>query len=145
MSDKTIATNKKVFHDYQMIEDFEVGIKLTGPEVKSIKNNDVSLKESFIHIENGELYVKNMHVGAYKPARNENYNPIHNRKLLANKKEIERLAIKSAQNGFSIIAKKIYLKNGFIKLEIALAKGKKKWDKREDLKKKDLDREARRG
>lgn len=144
MSEKIIATNKKAFHDYQILENFEVGVKLIGPEVKSIKAGDMSLKESFVHIEQGELYIKNMHVGAYKPAKLVDYNPTRNRKLLANKKEISLLAAKLDQKGLSIIPTKVYLKNSFVKIEIALAKGKKKWDKREDLKKKDLMREQRR-
>jgi len=142
--EKTIANNKKAFHDYQVLDNIEVGIKLTGPEVKAVKEGDISLKESFVHIENGELFIKNMHIGAYKPARQENYNPVQNRKLLANKKEILILEKKIDQKGLSIIPLKVYFKNGLIKLEIAVAKGKKKWDKREDLKKKDLDREAKR-
>ena len=142
--EKIIAINKKASHDYQIIEKLEVGIKLTGAEVKSIKSGNASLKESFVHIEGGELFIKNMHVGAYKPARIENYNPIRNRKLLANKKEIMLFSGKTDQKGLSIIPLKIYLKKNLIKLEIGLAKGKKKWDKREDLKKKDIERELRR-
>lgn len=141
---KILATNKKAFHDFQILEEIEVGVKLIGAEVKSIKSGDLSLKESFVHIEGGELYIKNMHVGAYKPARLEGYDPTRNRKLLANKKEIEKLASKSDQQGLAIIPIKVYLKNNLVKLEIALAKGKKKWDKREDLKAKDIKRDLKR-
>uniref|UniRef100_A0A7C4QXF6 SsrA-binding protein n=1 Tax=candidate division CPR3 bacterium TaxID=2268181 RepID=A0A7C4QXF6_UNCC3 len=141
----TIAANKKAYHNYHIGDIFEVGIKLTGPEVKSIKNGDMSLKESFVHIENGQLFIKNMHVGAYKPAHPESYDPTRNRKLLANKKEIQILASKLDQKGLSIVPTKVYLKNGLIKLEIGVAKGKKKWDKREDIKKKDLAKESKKG
>lgn len=144
MPEKVIATNKKAHHDFALSDHLEAGLKLTGGEVKSIKNGDVSLKESFVHIEQGEVYIKNMHVGAYKPARIEGYDPVRNRKLLLNKKEIAALASKTEQKGMTIVPVKVYLKNGLIKIEIAIGRGKKKWDKREDLKKKDLDREARR-
>ncbi|HRY60058.1 MAG TPA: SsrA-binding protein SmpB [Patescibacteria group bacterium] len=148
----TLATNKKAHNDYFLTDNIEVGIKLTGSEVKSIKAGNVSLKESFIHIEadpsslrlrRAGLFIKNMHVGAYKPARNEGYDPIHNRKLLANKKEIEFLWGKTQKEGLTIVPISIYTKNGLIKMEIAVGKGKKKWDKREALKKRDQEREIR--
>jgi len=145
MAEKIIATNKKAFHDYTISETLEVGIKLTGPEVKSIKAGSVSLKESFVHIENGELFIKNLHIAHYKFSPKVGYDPIRNRKLLANKKEIMNLMGKLNQKGLSIIPTKIYLKNGLIKLEIGVAKGKKKWDKREASKKKDLKREMKKG
>ena len=139
----SLASNKKAHHDYFLSDNLEVGIKLTGPEVKSIKGGNVSLKESFIHIDAGQLYIKNMHVGAYKPARNTDYDPIRNRKLLASKKEIEFLWGKIQKDGLTIVPLSIYTKNGLIKLEIAIGKGKKKWDKRETLKKRDQERDIR--
>ena len=141
---ETITTNKKAFHDYQVIEVFEVGIKLSGAEVKSIKSGNISLKEGFVHIDKGELYLKNVHIGQYKPARIENYDPTRSRKLLIHKKEIEYLAGKTNEKGLSIVPTKVYLKNNLIKLEIALVKGKKKGDKRESIKKRDIEREMRR-
>lgn len=145
MPEKIIATNKKAFHDYTILDTLEVGIKLTGPEVKSIKAGSVSLKESFVHVENEELFIKNMHVSHYKFSPKEGCDPTRNRKLLANKKEIMSLLGKLNQQGLSIVPTKIYLKNGLIKLEIGVAKGKKKWDKRESMKKKEVNRELRRG
>ena len=138
-----LASNKHAHHDYFLTDNLEVGIKLTGPEVKSIKSGNVSLKESFIHIDGGELFIKNMHVGAYKPARNDGYDPIRNRKLLASKKEIGFLWGKTQKEGLTIVPISIYTKNGLIKLEIAVGRGKKKWDKREALKKRDQEREMR--
>lgn len=143
MLEKIIATNKKAFHDYKITDALEVGIKLMGPEVKSAKEGAVSLKESFIIIERGELWIKNLHISPYKFARNENYSPIRDRKLLANKKEIASLAGATREKGMTIVPTKIYAKNGMIKLEIGLAKSKKKWDKREDIKKKEFKREMR--
>jgi len=140
---KTISTNKKARHDYQILDKLEVGIKLTGAEVKSVKEGGVSLKESFVRIERGELYIKNMHIAAYKFARQEEYNAIRNRKLLANKKEITKLFGEMTQKKLTLIPLSIYLKNGRVKLKIALAKGKKAYDKREAIKKKDVERELR--
>ena len=124
-------------------------IAFSAPKVASkfywySTESNLSLKESFVHIENGELYIKNMHVGAYKPARLEGYDPTRNRKLLANRREIEKLASKSDQQGLAIIPLKVYLKDSLIKMEIALAKGKKKWDKREGIKKRDIERDLKR-
>jgi len=145
MKEKILATNKKAFHDYRISDTLEVGIKLLGPEVKSIKDGAVSLKESFVTIENGELFIKNLHISPYKFARNEDYKPTRDRKLLANKKEIDSLYGATKEKGMTIVPTKIYLKNGMIKLEIGLAKSKKKWDKREDIKKRDLNKEAKKG
>jgi len=142
-NNKIIAVNKKAKHDYQTSDVLEVGIKLFGPEVKSIKEGSVSLKESFVKIENEEIFIKNLHVSSYKFSRQDDYNPVRDRKLLANKKEIRKLMGETTQKGLTIVPLKIYLKNGKIKLEIALAKGKKKWDKRESIKKKQLNREHR--
>ncbi len=141
---KIIATNRKAKYDYEIIDTLEVGIKLTGPEVKSTKEGQVSLKEGFVKIEKGELYIKNMHISPYKFARIEEYDPIRDRKLLANKKEIKKLFGETTQKKLTIVPLNIYLKNGKIKLEIALARGKKKYDKREDIRKKETRRELRR-
>jgi len=145
MKSKTSATNRKAFHDYKISDTLEVGIKLIGPEVKSVKEGSVSLKESFVTITNGELWIKNLHIAPYKFARNVDYKPTRDRKLLANKKEINSLFGAIKEKGMTIVPTKIYLKNGMIKLEIGLAKSKKKWDKREDIKKRDLNKEAKKG
>lgn len=145
MTGKVLATNKKAFHDYKISDELEAGIKLTGPEVKSVKEGSLSLKESFVMIDGGELFIKNLHISPYKFARNEGSDPTRNRKLLVNKKEIASLYGAIKEKGMTIVPTKVYLKNGMIKLEIGLAKSKKKWDKREDIKKRDLNKEAKRG
>ncbi|MDD5731337.1 MAG: SsrA-binding protein SmpB [Patescibacteria group bacterium] len=145
MKNSASASNKKAFHDYTISDTLEVGIKLTGPEVKSVKSGSLSLKESFVTIENGELWIKNLHISPYKFANNVDYKPTRDRKLLANKKEIASLYGATKEKGMTIVPTKTYLKNGIIKLEIGLAKSKKKWDKREDIKKRDLNKESKRG
>jgi len=149
---KTITVNKKVKYNYEILETYEVGIKLTGPEVKSVKAGQVSLKESFVQIEQDPfakkpqvmaLIIKNMHISPYKFARQESYNPTRDRKLLAHKKEILKLFGETNKKNLTIVPLCIYIKNGKIKLEIALARGKKKWDKREEIKKREIKRELR--
>ncbi len=136
-----ITTNKKAFFDYEIIETIEAGIVLSGPEVKSIKNGRINLKGGYVSInarKNPQLI--NVHVSPYPLASQvqKDYNPTQNRKLLLNKKEINFLIGKLKVKGFSLIPLKVYIKNRIIKLEIGLAKGKKKWDKREDIKQKDI-------
>ena len=136
-----ITTNKKAFFDYEIIETLEAGIVLSGPEVKSIKNGRINLKGGYVSINAGKIpQLINVHVSPYPPASQvqKDYNPTQNRKLLLNKKEINFLIGKLKVKGFSLIPLKVYIKNRIIKLEIGLAKGKKKWDKREDIKQKDI-------
>ncbi|MFA7308884.1 MAG: SsrA-binding protein SmpB [Patescibacteria group bacterium] len=142
---KVFASNKKAFFDYSFKETLEVGIRLTGPEVKSVKASSVNMSGSFVMIENGTLVLKNMHIGPYKPANQEGYNPTGDRDLLAHKKEILRLALAREKEGLTIVPTKIYGKGRMVKVEIAIGKGKKKHDKREDIKKKDIERDLRRG
>ena len=143
MNIKTLATNKKAFHDFKILDTLEVGIKLTGPEVKSVRASAVSLKESLILVEKDQLIIKNLHISPYKFAPADIQDPLRDRVLLANKKEITSLKTKTKQKGLSLIPTKVYLKNNRIKLEIALVQGKKKWDKRESIKKKDIEREKK--
>lgn len=137
---KIIANNKKAKHDYFLEETYEAGIELKGTEVKSIKSGHVSIKESFVDDRNGEIFVYNMMVSPYKEGNIQNLDPLRIRKLLLHKKEISKLIGKKTQSGYTIVVTKIYLSDGLIKLEIALAKGKKLYDKRESIKKKDLNR-----
>ena len=134
---KQLANNKKAFHDYFIEKKYEAGIELKGDEVKSIKQGKVSIKESFIGDKNGEIYIYGMHVTPFREAYDKKIDPTRTRKLLLHKKEISTLIGKKSQAGFTIVPLSIYEKNGLVKIEIALAKGKKLYDKRESLKRKD--------
>lgn len=137
---KVLANNKKARHDYFLEKKYEAGIELIGSEVKSIKMGKVSIKESHVGAYKGELYIYDMHISPFEQAYDKNIDPLRRRKLLLHKKEIDSLIGKSSQAGYTILVTSIYLKNRLVKAEIALAKGKKLYDKRESLKKKDADR-----
>ena len=141
---KMIANNKKVFHDYFLEETYEAGICLAGTEVKSIRMGKCSIKESFIHIEDGEMIIYGMHISPYEKGNIFNKDPLRPKKLLLHKKEIQKLLGQIATKGYTIVPVEVYLKNGLVKVEIALAKGKKLYDKRDDIAKKDMKREAER-
>lgn len=141
---KILANNKKARHDYFLEEKYEAGIELKGNEVKSIREGKVSIKESHVGDYKGELFIYNMNVTPYKQAYEKNIDPIRTRKLLLHKKEIDKLIGKVSQAGYTMIVNKIYLKEGLIKAEIALAKGKKIYDKRETIKKNDANRKIER-
>lgn len=141
---KILADNKKARHDYFFEEKYEAGIELKGNEVKSIREGKVSIKESHVGDYKGELFIYNMNVTPYKQSYEKNIDPIRTRKLLLHKKEIDKLIGKVSQAGYTMIVNKIYLKEGLIKAEIALAKGKKIYDKRETIKKNDANRKIER-
>jgi SsrA-binding protein len=141
---KIIHNNKKAGHDYQILEKLEVGMVLTGSEIKSLRAGSCNLKDAFVTIENGELFLHKAHISEYKQSNRQNHLPERKRKLLAHRIEIERLDRKATASGFTIVATKIYLKGGRAKLEIALAKGKKAHDKRDSIKKRDAGREISR-
>ena len=141
---KLIANNKKAFHDYFIDETYEAGVALHGTEVKSMRMGKCSIKESFIRIENGEVFVYGMHVSPYEKGNIFNKDPLRVKKLLMHKYEINKLAGKIAEKGYTIVPVEVYLKGSLVKVEIALAKGKKLYDKRADIAKKDLRREAER-
>ncbi|MDO5047718.1 MAG: SsrA-binding protein SmpB [Anaerococcus sp.] len=134
---KLLANNKKAYHEYFIEEKYEAGLSLLGSEVKSIKNARVSIKEAFIGERNGEMFIYSMHVSNYDQAYDKDIDPTRTRKLLLHKKEIEKLSKAKTQAGYTIIPLKIYERDGLIKLELALAKGKKLYDKRESIKKRD--------
>ncbi len=136
-----LARNKKAFHDYFIEDKYEAGVELIGTEVKSIKAGKVSIKESFVRIIKNEIFIMNMSVTHYEFGNINNKNETRVRKLLLNKKEIDKLAAKIKEQGYTIVPLSIYTKNRLVKVEIALAKGKKNYDKRETLKKKDQERE----
>lgn len=134
--------NKKASFEYEFLEKFTAGIKLAGTEIKSIRNGKANLSDAYCTFDNGELYVKNMHVSEYEWGTYSNHEPKRERKLLLTKKELNKLFRKSQEKGLTIIAYRLWInEKGLAKLDIALAKGKKVYDKREDLKKKDNQRE----
>ncbi|KPU26481.1 single-stranded DNA-binding protein [Caloranaerobacter sp. TR13] len=137
---KVIARNKKARHDYFIEETFEVGIVLTGTEVKSIRQGRVNLKDSYAVVENGEVFINNMHISPYEQGNIYNTDPLRKRKLLLHKREINKLIGYTTQKGYSLIPLSIYIKNGLVKLELSIAKGKKLYDKRHDIAKRDAER-----
>jgi SsrA-binding protein len=142
--EKTIAVNRKAKRDYEVIRTLEVGIALSGPEAKSIRQGRANLKDSFAKIENGEVTLYHLHISLYKYSRNEKYNPERPRKLLLHKLQIIRLIGEIQRKGIALIPLRIYIKGKWIKLELALAKGRKLYDKRESLKKKEEEKAIRR-
>ena len=138
---KIISNNRKAKFNYFFKEFFEAGIVLSGSEVKSLRNGKANISESYAHDINGEIYLINSHISSYKESSYNDHNPIRNRKLLLNKKEINKLMGRINREGFTLIPTKLYFKKGKAKIEIAVAKGKKQHDKRQTKKKKDWDRE----
>ncbi|MBT2646089.1 SsrA-binding protein SmpB [Bacillus sp. ISL-34] len=143
-SGKQLAQNKKAYHDFFIEQTFEAGIVLKGTEIKAIRAARVNLKDAFAKIENGEIYLHNMHVSPYEQGNQFNHDPLRTRKLLLHKKEISKLIGETKETGYTIVPLKMYLKNGFAKVLIGLGKGKKQYDKREDLKKKEAKRDIER-
>ena len=141
---KMIANNKKAYHDYFILENFETGIALHGTEVKSLRMGKCSIKESFIRIENGEVFIYGMHISPYEKGNIFNKDPLRVRKLLLHKSEINKLAGQIKMKGYTLMPLKVYFKGSLVKVEIGLARGKKLYDKRQDIAKKDAKREAER-
>lgn len=139
---KLIANNKKAYFDYFIEDKYEAGIELFGTEVKSLRMGKCSIKESFIRIERGEVYVYGMHISPYEKGNIFNKDPLRVRKLLLHRREILKLSGKLAQKGYTLVPLSVYLKGSLVKVEIGLAKGKKLYDKRETLAKKDQRREV---
>ena len=141
---KLIANNKKAFHDYFIEDTYEAGIALAGTEVKSLRMGKCSIKESFIRVENGEVYIYGMHISPYEKGNIFNKDPLRVRKLLLHKSEINKLAGQIKMKGYTLMPLKVYFKGSLVKVEIGLARGKKLYDKRQDIAKKDAKREAER-
>ena len=141
---KLIANNKKEYHDYFILDTYETGISLAGTEVKSLRMGKCSIKESFVRIENGEVFIYGMHISPYEKGNIFNKDPLRPRKLLLHKYEINKLLGKTKEKGIAIVPLKVYFKGSLVKVEIGLAKGKKLYDKRQDIAKKDQQREASR-
>ena len=139
---KLVANNKKAYHDYFVDEKIEAGLVLHGTEVKSLRVGKCSIKESFIRIENGEMFVYGMHISPYEKGNIFNKDPLRVKKLLLHKSEINKLTGKIKEKGFTIVPLQVYFKDGKAKMEIGLCRGKKLYDKRQDIAKKDMKREA---
>ncbi|MCI8417047.1 MAG: SsrA-binding protein SmpB [Lachnospiraceae bacterium] len=139
---KLIANNKKAYHDYFIDDTYEAGISLVGTEVKSIRMGKCSIKEAFIKVEKGEVYVYGMHISPYEKGNIFNKDPLRVRKLLLHGFEIRKISGKLAEKGYTMVPLRVYLKGSLVKMEIGLARGKKLYDKRQDIAKKDQRREA---
>ncbi|HDZ61744.1 MAG TPA: SsrA-binding protein SmpB [Nitrospirae bacterium] len=142
--DKPIASNKKAYHDYFIEDTYEAGISLLGTEVKSLREGRVNLKESYAIIKGSEIFLFNCHISPYSHGNTQNHDPLRTRKLLLHRKEIDKIWVKLSQKGNTLIPLKIYFKRGKAKVEIGLAKGKRKYEKREVLKEKEANREIER-
>ena len=140
---KTVATNRKARHEYFIEETIEAGIVLKGTEVKSIRQGKVNIKDSYATIKNGEVFLNGMHVSPYEQGNIYNVDPLRQRKLLLNKREIRKLNSYMMQKGYTLVPLSVYIKNGLVKIELAVAKGKKVYDKRDDIAKKEAERRIR--
>ena len=143
METKLIAKNPTAFHNYTIDEKLEVGIVLSGTEIKSIRKGKINLKDSYAIIKNGEVYIVGMHISPYEHGNIFNKNPLRDRKLLLNKREINKLIVLTKQKGCSLIPLNMYFKGSFVKIQLGIGKGKKLYDKREDIAKKDAERKIR--
>ena len=144
MPNKIVATNRKAYHDFEILDTFEAGLVLVGSEIKSIRAGQVSLQDGFVQFERGEAWLINVHIAQYDPASRQNHEPRRRRKLLLHRREIERLQGKVQEKGFTLVPTRLYLKDGRAKVEIALAKGKRLYDKRQAIAKRDSDRQIQR-
>ncbi len=143
-SGKVLATNRKAYHDYHIEETHEAGVVLTGTEIKSVRAGSVNLRDSYAQVRNGEMWLMNAHVAPYEPASRQNADPYRDRKLLMHRKEILRLFGRVQEKGLTLIPLRVYLKKNKAKVEIGLARGKKQYDKREAIAKRDSAREIQR-
>ncbi len=142
MGIKIIANNKKAYHEYFVDEVYEAGLMLQGTEVKSLRMGQVSIKESYCRIRNGEVFIDNMNISPYEQGNRENHDPLRERKLLLHRDEIDKLIKKVAEKGLTLVPTKIYFKDSRAKIEVGVCRGKKLFDKRETLKRKQADRES---
>jgi SsrA-binding protein len=140
---QNIAENRKAFHDYHILESFEAGLVLLGTEVKSIREGNANLRDSFARVEGAELWLYNVHVSPYSHRGSSDHEPTRRRKLLLHRREIRKLIGKTVERGLTLVPTRMYFKNGRIKVEICLARGKKAHDKRETIKRREADRETR--
>ncbi|CAM3076463.1 SsrA-binding protein [Lactobacillus bombicola] len=143
-NENLVAQNKKAHHDYFVKETFEAGIALTGTEIKSVRARRINLRDGYVQIINGSAFLENVHISEYKQGNRYNHEPLRSRRLLLHKKELLRLAKAQSERGIAIIPLKVYIKHGFAKVLLGVGQGKKKYDKRETIKKRDQEREIRR-
>ncbi len=143
VDDKDIVNNRHAFHEYHILDKFEAGAALKGTEVKSLMNGLIQLKESYVSVKDGEVWLFNAHISQYSHGNINNHEPLRTRKLLLHRKEIEKLEKETTIKGMTLVVTRIYWKNGRIKFEIGVAKGKKLYDKREDLKSRTIEKETR--
>lgn len=141
---KVVARNRKARHEYEVLETYEAGIELKGPEVKSLRSGGVSFQDAFARVDGGEIWLHSLHINPYEQANRFNVDPVRPRRLLMNRSEIRRLAVKTEEKGLTLVPLDIYFSRGYAKLTLAVARGKRLYDKREDLKRRQQDREARR-
>ena len=141
--EKVLAANRAAFHEYHILDKYEAGIALTGPEVKSVLAGRVQLKEGYVAVREGEVWLFNTHISPYSHANRENHDPLRSRKLLLHKREINKLDEAAVKQGMTLVALRVYLRNRRIKVEIAVARGKKMYDKREAEMRRTVDRETR--
>lgn len=141
---KIVSQNKKAYHDFFILDTYEAGIELKGTEIKSVRKGSVNLKDSFIRIKNDEVFIENMHIAPYEQGNRFNHEPLRTRKLLLHKKQIKKLQKEVKENGLTIVPTKLYFNTSKLKVEVALARGKKLYDKRQDLKEKDSKRDIER-
>ena len=141
-ADKEILANRQAFHEYHILDRFEAGAVLVGTEVKSIMAGRIQLKDSYVTVKDGEVWLLNAHISPYSHGNKQNHEPLRSRKLLLHRREIEKLTKETTQKGMTLVVTSIYWKNGRIKFEIGVAKGKKLYDKRETLKNRDIERET---
>lgn len=140
----SLATNRKAYHEFEMLEEYEAGMVLTGTEVKSVRDGRINLKESYVRIMNGEAFIVHSHISHYEQGNINNHDPLRIRKLLLHKRELNYLAGKVKEQGLALVPLKVYLKNRRIKLGFALARGKKLYDKRQSLKDREMKRDVER-
>ena len=143
LAQKSISENRKAFHDYHLLESFEAGIVLLGTEVKAIREGRVNLRDSFARLEDGEVFLYNVNISPYSHRGYADHEPLRRRKLLLHRTEIRKLIGKTVEKGMTLVPVRMYFKNGKVKVSVSLAKGKKDYDKRETIKKRDTDRESR--
>ncbi len=141
---KTVARNRKARHEYEVLETYEAGMELKGPEVKSLRSGGVAFQDAFARVEGGEVWLHSLHISPYEQANRSNVDPTRPRRLLLNRQEIRQMIVQTEEKGLTIVPLEIYFSGGYAKVTLAVARGKKLHDKREDLKRKQQDREARR-
>ena len=141
--ERLIADNRKARHEYQLFETFEAGIVLLGTEVKAIREGRVNLKDSYGRVENGEVFLHNVHISPYSHRGYAEHEPLRRRKLLLNKLEIRKLISKTVERGFTLVPVRMYFKNGRVKVAVSVAKGKKTYDRRETIRRREIERETR--